>query len=191
MRIAVSILFLLIAGPVSGRSQTHTPSDDELRFVTGIEWVGAVAASGYVASLGCGNGDPAVWKRVVEAVDRRYRQCVKLGSVQEQAVTRHFAGEWRYATALGLDPSAGTLAFERWLPRRERGFAAEKASDRCSSVYMRTLMAPDSVPKAELDAEYKRSLHAQGDIETVIAVRRLGEDLKWLESPCDEFFPTK
>ena len=191
MRPALSVLLLLMVAPVAGWSQTGSTSEDELRFLAGIEWVGGHAASGYVAALGCGSGDPGVWQRVVDAVDARYRRCVKLGSPLEQAVARHFTREWRYARAAGRSTDAGTLAFERWLSIRERQFETEQASERCSSLFIRTLLEPDAVPKAELEAEYVRYPKLQGDIEIAIAIRQLGDHPKWVEGPCDDFFPRK
>jgi hypothetical protein len=190
MRTAASVFLLLVTASVPGWSQMGSAQEEEERLLYTIELIGVQAASGYVVSMGC-NGNTAPWKRVIDALDLRYQRCVKLGSSLEQAVARHFAREWRYAQAAGTSTDAGTLAFERWLSIRERQFGEDKTSDRCSSLFARTLLKPGSVPKAELEAEYRRYPKFQGDIETVIAMRRLGDDQKWVEAPCDDFFPKK
>jgi hypothetical protein len=190
MRTAVSVLLLLIAPSVPGWSQMGLAQEDADRITNGIDWIGAHAASGYVVSMGCSNGDPGSWKRVVDALDLRYQRCAKIGSPLEQVVARHFAREWQYAQAAGLSTAAGTLSFERWLPMRARQFEAASASERCSSLWARTLLEPGSVPQAELEAS---NLHpkAKGDIEMISAICQLVDDRKWLEAPCDEFFPKK
>ena len=190
MRTAVPVFLLLLTASVPGWSQKAPAQEDADRFTYTVELIGVQAASGYVVAMGC-NGDPRPWKRVVEALDLRYQRCAKIGSPLEQVVARHFAREWQYAQTVGISTDAGTLAFERWLPVRARQFEEDKASDRCTSLFARNLLQPGSVPKAELEADYRRYPKFQGDIETVMAIRRLGDDQKWVEAPCDEFFPQK
>lgn len=169
-------LSLLLATPCWAQT-------DDRVFMAGklMEMVGPSLAQAVIAVELCGVGDADPWKRTVSAIDRRYARC----SAQE-------AG-WK-KLAEKPDTPVGTLAFESFLATRGAEARAQGAATYCGRVPWKLVLVPGAAT-SEAKASFLRerpevSREALGEFVSWMGwVRALGEDQRWVDAPCNDFFP--
>ena len=175
MRSTLLLACLLIAmGAGNGRAQNardaEAPRDNEVTSVLmGLEITMLHVAAMVVASQRCGYGDANEWRRVVEAIDRRYAFCAARDPYWTAAVELAFAKQVLEARARGSSTGMGSLAFERLLPSSTRQFEAKYASGGCSSF-----------PKEMVEGDAPATVRSLFD---------LGRNPAWIEASCDKFYP--
>lgn len=170
------LLACLLITTGAGHSRAQSANDAETARTTevGLVLMGLEIAMGFVAAMvvasqRCGYGDANKWKRVVEAIDRRYAFCATREPLWMAAVERAFAKQAQEARARGLRTGMGSLAFEFMLPTAARQFDAKYASEGCSSF-----------PKEMVEGEAPATVRQLFD---------LGRDTAWIEAACDKFYP--
>jgi hypothetical protein len=200
----LSILAITASLSVPAKAQgsgEHLDHDAE-RFLYSVELIASMAATLHVLSWRCQLGNPEAWTQVIDAVDRRYRRCVPLGSPLEQAVARQFSSQWTYALAAGTSLDVGTLAWEKWLPVRSRRVMSDYLADGCakiaSSPTFKAVLDPNSATPRQREAaleeereEIRTHLDNLWTFSRFAYVRELGVDQNWVEAPCDAFFPER
>ena len=186
--------------PARAQGSGNRVDQDAERFLFSVELIASMAATLYVLSGQCRLGNPDAWTQVIDTVDRRYRRCVLPGSPLEQAVAHRFSSQ--STSAAGASRDVGTLAWEKWLPARSRMVMSDYLKDGCSKVgssaTFKAVLDPDSaapqLKEAALEEE-REEIRAHRDnlwtFSVFAYIRELGADRKWVEAPCDAFFPER
>ncbi len=170
------VLSLLIATPCWAQS-------DEKLFAAGklLEMVGPAMAQAVIAVELCGIGDAAAWKQVVAAIDRRHARCI----AQD-------AG-WKKLTEKP-EALAGTFAFDSFLATRGAEARAQGAAAYCGRVPWKIVLVSGEATQPAKEAFLReRPQVTREALDEFIAwmgwVRALGDDTRWIEAPCMDFWP--
>ncbi len=173
LRLALSLLF---ATPCWAQS-------DEQLFTVGkiMEMVGPSLAQAVIAVELCGVGDAEPWKRAVSAIDRRQARCVA-----EEA-------GWKKLTEKP-DVPVGTFAFDSFLATRGAEARARGAAAYCSRVPWKLALVPGAATDAAKEAfRRERPEVPREALDEFISwmgwVRALGDDTRWVDAPCKDFWP--
>lgn len=169
-------LSLLLAKPCWAQTEDQVFMAGKL-----MEMVGPSLAQAVIAVELCGVGDAGPWKRTVSAIDRRYARC----SAQE-------AG-WKKLVEK-QDTPVGTFAFESFLATRGAEARAQGAAGYCGRVPWKLVLAPGAAT-SEAKASFLRERPdvAREALDEFVSwmgwVRGLGDDQRWVDAPCKDFFP--
>lgn len=158
-------------------------AEPEGLFVAGksMEMIGPSLAQAVIAVELCGVGDAEPWKRVVSAIDRRHARCIA-----------EDAG-WKELTEKP-DAPVGTFAFESFLATRGAEARAQGAAAYCGRVPWKLVLVPgaatDDAKAAFLRERPQVSREALDEFVWWMGwVRALGDDTRWVDAPCKDFFP--
>jgi hypothetical protein len=176
MRSALLLALSLVAMTAGNcRAQTATEAErariaEMGAVVMGLEIVIGMTATMVVVSQRCGYGGASDWMRVVDAIDRRQAFCAAQDPNWAAAIDKAFTKQMDEARVRGASTRMGSMALDRLLPRAIRQFEATYASIGCSSFTKETVEGgpTDSVLRGLFD---------------------MGRDTRWIEAPCDNFFP--
>ena len=165
---------LIATGTGNGLAQSASDAEaaranEVASVLMGLELGMGFVAAMVVASQRCGYGDANGWRRVVEAIDRRYSFCAARDPYWTAAVERAFAKQLPEARARGSSTGMGSLALEFIVPTATRQFEAKYASGGCSSF-----------PKEMVEGDAPAAVRQLFD---------LGRNPAWIESACDKFYP--
>jgi hypothetical protein len=145
------------------------------------EMVGPAMAQAVIAVDLCRVGDAAPWKKVVTAVDKRHAHCIA-----EDA-------EWKKLTEKP-DALVGTYAFDSFLATRGAEARGQGAASYCVRVPWKMVLVPGAATE-EAKAAFLRERpdvprEALDDFIFWMGwVRALGDDTRWIETPCTDFWP--
>lgn len=169
----------------AGRSVSHEISAT----LMGLPYsVGAIAVL-IVGAQKCRPDKEAQWRRVIDAIDRRYQHCAGMEPRWQADVSRQFAKEEEQARAAGSSTGVGSLAGAFFWssaarPLEEKGAAAcahvgvllDPTSDEARAAYLRSV--PQATPESlNMALSRTRELLA------------LADNTVWVESPCNTFWP--
>lgn len=176
-RILVALSLLPIATPCWAQPE-------EKLFTAGkvLEMVGPAMAQATIAVELCGAGDVATWKKVADAIDRRHTRCIAESAGWKQLVTEK------------PDALAGTFAYDAFLGTRAAEARAQGAAGYCARVPWKMVLVPGAATE-EAKAAFLRERtdvppEALADFIFWMGwVRALGEDPRWIETPCTDFWP--
>ncbi|MDI1285808.1 MAG: hypothetical protein PSV46_15565 [Reyranella sp.] len=156
--------------------------DDKL-FTAGraLEMVGPALAQAVIAVELCHVGDAAPWKKVVAAIDKRHAHCIVEDAGWKKLVEKP-------------DALAGTFAFDSFLATRGAEARAQGATAYCDRVPWKLALVPGAVTEVA-KATFLRQRpdvprEALDDFVFWIGwVRALGDDTRWTETACTDFWP--
>ncbi len=187
----------LAAHGAQAQAQTQPPAPeqrDSRLFVAGggAELIVGSLAQAIIATRLCGVGDAEVLRRVVAAIDRRYRFCVARDPAWS-GLLGDFAEQERQSLAEGATRSLGTFALRAF--ERTRGAEAEAQGQAayCAALPWKMLVDPAARTPEALVAS--KQANPTLDLAQGFAwfdwIVGLGRDTAWTEAPCDkEFWPT-
>ena len=169
-------LSLLVATPCWAQPEARLFSAGKV-----LELVGPTLAQAVIAVELCGIGDATPWKKAVSAIDRRQARCIA-----EDA-------NWKGLTEKP-DALAGTFVFDAFMSTRGTEARAQGAATYCRRVPWKMVLVPgaatDQAKEAFLREQPKISREVLDEfIAWANWVRALGEDPRWVEAPCTEFWP--
>jgi hypothetical protein len=169
-------LSLLLAAPCWAQSE-------EKLFAAGkvLELVGPTLAQAVIAVELCGIGDATPWKKAVAAIDRRHARCIAQDAT------------WKKLTEKP-DALAGTFAFDAFMSTRGAEARAQGAASYCGRVPWKMVLVPGAATEQAKEAflrEQPKIPRAAFDEFVAWAdwVRALGDDPRWVDAPCTEFWP--
>lgn len=176
MRFLLTLSLLLFATPCWAQPE-------EKLFTAGkvLEMVGPAMAQATIAVELCGAGDVATWKKVATAIDRRHARCIA-----------EDAG-WKQLTEKP-DALAGTFAYDAFLGSRAAEARGQGAAAYCGRVPWKMVLVPGAAT-AEAKAAFQRERpdvppEALDDFIFWMGwVRALGDDTRWIETSCMDFWP--
>ena len=173
---------LLFALPLFFATPCWAQSDEKL-FLAGklMEMVAPSLAQAVIAVDLCGVGSAEPWKRAVAAIDRRQARCVA-----EQA-------GWKKLTEKS-DVPAGTFAFDSFLATRGAEARAQGAAAYCGRVPWKLVLVPGAATDAaKEDFRRERPDVPRAALDEFVSwmgwVRALGDDTRWVDAPCKDFWP--
>lgn len=176
MRKLLIALSLLLAAPCWAQSE-------EKLFAAGkvLELVGPTLAQAVIAVELCGIGDATPWKKAVSAIDRRQARCVAQDAT------------WKGLTE-NPDAPAGTSYFDSFMSTRGVEARAQGAASYCRRVPWKMVLVPgaatEQAKEAFLREQPKITREALNEfVAWAEWVRALGEDPRWVDAPCTEFWP--
>ena len=176
MRKFLLALSLLVATPCWAQSE-------EKLFAAGkvLELVGPTLAQAVIAVELCGIGDATPWKKAVAAIDRRHARCVAQDAI------------WKRLTEKP-DALAGTLAFDAFMSTRGTEARAQGAASYCRRVPWKMVLVPGAATEQAKEAFLREQPKVPREaFDEFVAwadwVRALGDDPRWVEAPCAEFWP--
>ena len=176
MRWLLAAFSLLLATPCSAQIE-----DKLFAASKAMELVAPALAQAVIAVELCRVGDAAPWKKVVAAIDKRHAHCIA-----EDA-------EWK-KLAEKPDVLAGTFAFDSFLATRGAEARAQGATAYCVRVPWQMVLVPGAATE-EAKATFlrQRSDVPREALDDFIFwmgwVRALGDDTRWIEAPCTDFWP--
>ncbi len=147
----------------------------------GLEMVGGVLVQAVGAVQLCGLGDEAPWRRAVEAINRRHAHCIAQASGwkaltdKPDVLAGTFVFDLYWKTDGAKARAQGVAAYCRWMPWKlalEPATATEEAK-------AKFLRERPQVTRKALDEFISLMDYAQA----------LGEDTRWIEAPCTDFWP--
>ncbi len=144
-----------------------------------------------IATEMCGVGDVEPLKRIVSAVDRRFRFCVARDPAWSKLLGDFTDAEKR-SLSEGSSRSLGSFFTESFLRTRGAEARAKGNSAYCAAIPWRMLLEPATATE-EAKAEYMRT-NPKATLDNALAffgyIRNLGIDQAWVEASCDkEFWP--
>jgi hypothetical protein len=194
-------LSVAMTGPLLAQPEPSEDQDKIYLSEVSLQLFLDIAASPYVMSVQCQIGDREIWRRAVLAVDRRLERCAAVRpewsaalAVTREKVERTFSVRDSKSTRLA------ELIFRSLVDLRSRKeIDQEQCRNLRSSPLFRDLLAPGSVSAKERDAAWAAErekgktdlLHCEwGQCpEAMLSFRKLGDDQRWVEAPCDHLFP--
>jgi hypothetical protein len=159
----------------------------------GMELIVPMIASLVLASEHCGFGETRTWKRVVGAIDDRYRHCLA-EDPDWAGLARGWEKQEQAAKARGSSTAMGSLAFEDFLPRGEVEVRVAGAAHYCASRPWRMALEPIGATD-EAKAEFLRAKPTETAeglekfLSQISWLRALGSDQGWVKASCEEFWP--
>ena len=147
----------------------------------GLELVGGMLVQAVSAVELCGLGDEAPWKRAVEAINRRHANCIAQAS------------GWKALTDKP-DVLAGTFVFNLYWKTDGAKARAQGVAAYCSWMPWKLALVPGTATE-EAKATFLRErpqVTREALDEFILLMdyaRALGEDTRWIETPCKDFFP--
>jgi hypothetical protein len=183
-----------VAGPLTAQSNFAA---DRPAFAgeLDLELFVNMAAVPYEWSRRCGIGDPELWTRAVAAIDRRLQFCAGRHAQWQAKITPALEKARREAPVRSPSMGLAELIFWRLVEQHERTpLDTDKvcAEFRASPVAM-DVLAPGSVPENEREAAWEAEREREkppttycewGCPRSMLAVRKLGDDERWIEAPC-------
>jgi hypothetical protein len=173
---------LLLALPLLLAAPCWAQSEGKI-FAAGkvLELVGPTLGQAVIAVELCGAGDAELWKRAAAAIDKRYAHCV----AQDP--------QWKELSEKSGVP-AGTWALDTFLRTRGAETRAQGAATYCSRVPWKMVLVPGAATEPAKEAFLRErpqiGREALGEfIAWAEWVRALGEDAKWIDAPCTDFWP--
>ncbi len=129
----------------------------------------------------CGLGDEAPWKRAVEAINRRHANCIAQAS------------GWKALTDKP-DILAGTFVFNLYWKTDGAKARAQGVAAYCSWMPWKLALEPGTATegaKATFLRERPQVTREALDefIWLMDYARTLGDDTRWIEAPCTDFWP--
>lgn len=146
-----------------------------------LELVGPTLAQAVIAAELCGIGDATPWKKAVAAIDRRHARCIAEDPT------------WKGLTEKP-DALAGTFAFDSFMNTRGAEARAQGATAYCSRVPWKMVLVPGAATDQAKEAFLREQSRVPREaLDEFLAwanwVRALGDDPRWVEAPCAEFWP--
>jgi hypothetical protein len=142
-----------------------------------------------IAARKCHPDKEAQWRRVIDAIDRRFQRCASTEPRWQADVSRQFAKEEQQARAGATRTGLGSLAVAFFWSSAARQFE-EKGEAACAHVG--ALLDPTS---AEARAAYLRDVPQATPESLNVALSRirellvLADNTGWVETPCTTFWP--
>lgn len=159
------------------------------------------AAVPYEWSRRCSIGNPELWTRAIAAIDRRLQYCAGRHSEWQARIASALEKARRGAPVQSPGMGLAELTFWRLIEQHQRAsLDTDKICGefRASPVAM-DVLAPGSVPAKELETAWRTELDREnptpttycewGCPRTMLAVRKLGEDDRWIDAPCANLLP--
>ena len=142
-----------------------------------------------VGARKCHPDKEAQWRRVIDAIDRRFRHCASMEPRWQADVSRQFVKEEQQARAAGTSTGLGSLALAYFWSTATGQFG-EKGAAGCA--FVGPLLDPTS---DEARAAYLRNVPQATPESLNVALSRvrellvLADDTAWVEAPCNTFWP--
>ena len=142
-----------------------------------------------IANQLCTVGDVEALKRVVAAIDRRFRFCVAKDAAWSQLLG-DFEAEEKQALAEGSARSIGSFVHDEFARVRATEVSLEGAATYCARLPWKMLLEP-ATATPEARADFMR-VHPAAKLDEGLAffhfILGLGSDPAWVEASCDKDF---